>query len=71
MLKTVNKRRVIVTNLNFVDSAELHKLVVQQVVVTPYPAIIKLIEEQAAVGTHDLVMIVDELLPVSEEKILG
>ena len=71
MLKTVNNRRAIVTNLTFVDSAELHKLVVQQVVATPYPAINKLIEEQAAVGTHDLVVIDDELLPVSEEKILG
>jgi hypothetical protein len=53
------------------DSAELHKSVVQHVVETPYPAIIKLIAEHAEAGTHDLVMIDDELLPVSELKRLG
>ena len=53
------------------DSAELHKSVVQHVVETPYPTIIILIVEHAEAGTHDLVMIFDELPPVSELRKLG
>jgi hypothetical protein len=44
---------------------------VQQVVETPYPTIIILIEEHEEAGTHDLVMIFDELLPVTELRKLG
>jgi hypothetical protein len=57
--------------LNLFDSAKLHKFVSQHVVVTPYPAIIKLMAEQDEVGTHDLVMIFDELPPVADVNKLG
>ena len=53
------------------DSAELHKSVMQHVVATPYPAIIRFIAEQADVGTHALVTIVDELPPDIEPNKLG
>ena len=60
--KAIYKGNAIDANLILTDSAELHKLVVQQVVVIPYPAIIKFIAVQDDDGTQALAILTDEEL---------